>query len=111
MCRSYLGQLAGMLVRLGEIDAVAIGLLEVVTNELVGAVAAVEARAGSLVEHRPLSLRDSAVRDVADEDVMEAVQVAVVRTVDETAAFQLVQLRLGRSSRLQVLEFRVGETT
>ena len=94
-----------MLVRARELDAIRVRLLEVVADDLVRVVAAVEVLSDALVQFRPVRLRYPAVGDVADEDVMEAE--AAFPLVNESAALETAEI--GVLERAQIFEVYSGE--
>src|SRR6266540_5993210 len=76
-------ELACTLIHSRELREIPERLLEVIADELVCAGPAVEALRGAFVQVCALRLRDTAIRDVADEDVVEAEH--VLGCVDESS--------------------------
>jgi hypothetical protein len=85
-------ELLRALVYVRDVDSIRVRLLQVVADDLVCAVAAVEVPRNLLVELRALGLRDPAIRDVADKDVVEAQNVLHRRRIDVTSALEAAEL-------------------
>src|SRR2546421_6927911 len=75
--------------RVADVDEGPMSLLEVVPNDLVCAVTAVQAARRELMQVGSFRLRDAAVRDIADEYVMEGKD--LIAGVDECALGQVGQ--------------------
>jgi hypothetical protein len=73
-----------MFIGLPDFRRVEERLLEVVADELVRFVPTIEPSRCALVEFSSLRLWDAAIRDLANEDVMEAVEISLHR-MDETS--------------------------
>ena len=92
------------LLRARELFQIKGGLLEVVADQLLGAVASVEPSPGELVQLPAFGFRDAAIRHVADEDVVEAE--AVVQRIHESSFGEAGKVTFGAGLWCKIVELR-----